>query len=61
MASANNFVEPKELIPDNYLHFLQHLIALKKLYLPDEDLDKQLNYLDDQLFDEILPAINQCN
>ncbi|MFW9992674.1 MAG: hypothetical protein ACFFD4_11560 [Candidatus Odinarchaeota archaeon] len=42
---------------DAYLQVLQHIIALKKLHLPEEDLDKQLAYLDDQLFDGLLPAI----
>ncbi|MHA2298825.1 MAG: hypothetical protein ACXADA_22550 [Candidatus Hodarchaeales archaeon] len=52
--------ESKELPPDNYLHALQKLIALKKLHLPDEDLDERLSYLDDQLLDEILPAITRA-
>ena len=60
MASSET-VESKELSPDNYLQTLQHLIALKKLYLPDRELDEQLIYLDDQLFDEVLPAISHCN
>ncbi|MHA2332483.1 MAG: hypothetical protein ACXAEU_10695 [Candidatus Hodarchaeales archaeon] len=61
MLSIENLVVSKELPPNNYLQVLQHIIALKKLYLPDKELDKQLMYLDDQLFDEIIPAITQCS
>lgn len=60
MMDAGLFIDSrKELPADNYLQVLQHIIALKKLHLPEEELDKQLDYLDDQLFDEILPAITR--